>query len=234
VTSTPADPPTDGLSANRTEAGAPPSGRVPAAPVVAEVVFGAALSRVGAYAQLLAGPAVERGLLGPREVDRLWERHLLNSAVVAALLPAEGLVIDLGSGAGLPGIVLALLRPDLEIVLIDATRRRVEFLDEAVSALGVSNVRTLWGRAENLKRQLVADVVVARAVAPLEVLVPWAAGLLKRSGEILAIKGERAEAELAQAAPVLARLGLVADVVPCGVDVLAEPAIVVRMRRRTM
>jgi 16S rRNA (guanine527-N7)-methyltransferase len=205
----------------------------PEAPSIAESVFGAALPQAVRYAELLASAGVERGLIGPREVDRLWERHLLNCAVLAPLLPAHGLVADLGSGAGLPGIVLALLRPDLRFVLIDATRRRVDFLDEVVADLSLESVETRWSRAEQLNGQLRADVVVARAVAPLDRLVPWAAALLSRRGEILASKGDRAADELREAGPVLARLALLGEVVPCGVGVLAEPTMVVRVRRRS-
>jgi 16S rRNA (guanine527-N7)-methyltransferase len=205
----------------------------PEAPSAAATVFGAALPQAIRYAELLASAGVERGLIGPREVDRLWDRHLLNCAALAELLPASGVVADLGSGAGLPGLVLALLRPDLRFVLIDATRRRVEFLDEAIAELALPAVETRWSRAEELNGQLRVDAVVARAVAQLERLVPWAAPLLARPGEILASKGERAAEELVGAGPVLARLGLVGEVVPCGVGILPEPTLVVRVRRRS-
>lgn len=202
----------------------------PPPPPAAATVFGDALPAASAYADLLAGPGVERGLLGPREVERLWERHLLNCAVVAPLLPTSGMVLDLGSGAGLPGIVLALLRPDLEVVLVDATRRRVEFLDECVEALGLSRVTTDWTRAEQLRGKVSADVVTARAVAPLDRLLGWAVPLLGRHGELLALKGERAAAELGEAQPLLRRLALRGEIVTCGQE-HGDPTTVVRVRR---
>ena len=204
---------------------------IPAPPETAAAVFGERLPLAIRYAEWLATAGVERGLIGPREVDRLWERHLLNCAALAPLLPDTGYVADIGSGAGLPGLVVALVRPNLNVTLIDATRRRVEFLDEVIADLGLVNVSTRWARAEDLKGQLVVSVVVARAVAPLERLVPWAAGLLNREGELLALKGERAAAELEDARSVLARLALVGELVPCGGE-LMEATTVVRVRRR--
>jgi 16S rRNA (guanine527-N7)-methyltransferase len=163
------------------------------------------------YAGWLAGPAVERGLLGPREADRLWERHLLNSAALAGPLAAElplgrgGRVCDLGSGAGLPGIVVALLRPDLEVVLVEPLLRRARFLDEVVAALDLPRTTVVRARAEDTSGPF--DVVVARAVAPLDRLARWALPLLGPGGALLALKGERASAELTASAQVLDRLG---------------------------
>jgi 16S rRNA (guanine527-N7)-methyltransferase len=203
-----------------------------APPAAAEAVFGAALPQAVRYAELLAGAGVERGLIGPREVDRLWDRHLLNCAVLAPLLPASGIVLDLGSGAGLPGIVLAMLRPDLPVILVDATRRRVDFLDEAIAELGLDRVSTRWTRAEQLNGQIHVETVVARAVAPLEKLIPWSVALLTRTGQLLALKGERAAQELKDAKPLLGRLALTGELVPCGDGILVEPTMVVRVRRK--
>ncbi len=208
------------------------SSPLPAPPPAAVTVFGAALSQAVRYAELLAGPGVERGLLGPREVDRLWDRHLLNCAVLAPLLPASGIVLDLGSGAGLPGIVLSLLRPDLPVILVDATRRRVDFLDEVIADLQLDRVSTRWTRAEELNGQIHVETVVARAVAPLEKLIPWSVALLTRTGQLLALKGERAAAELKDAKPLLGRLALTGELVPSGDGELIEPTVVVRIRRK--
>ena len=210
------------------------SAPIEAPPAAAEAVFGASLPQAIRYAELLAGPGVERGLIGPREVDRLWDRHLLNCAVLAPLLPASGIVLDLGSGAGLPGIVLAMLRPDLPVILVDATRRKIDFLDEVIAELGLDRVQTRWCRAEELNGQIHVESVVARAVAPLEKLIPWAVPLLTRTGQLLALKGERAVQELKDAKPLLGRLALTGEALPLGDGVLAEPTMVVRLRRKAV
>jgi 16S rRNA (guanine527-N7)-methyltransferase len=141
---------------------------VPVTPPQAEQVFGPVTAAAEHYARLLAGPAVTRGLIGPREVPRLWERHLLNSAAIAELVPHPCSLVDLGSGAGLPGIVLALLLPDVTVTLLEPMLRRVTFLEECVHALGLENAQVRRGRAEDLAGRLSADVVTARAVAPLD------------------------------------------------------------------
>jgi 16S rRNA (guanine527-N7)-methyltransferase len=179
----------------------------PPAPDVASAVFGAALPVVQAYAALLAGAGVERGLLGPRETPRLWERHLLNSVGPAELLDEGSQVADVGSGAGLPGLVLAALRPDLQIVLVEPLLRRTAFLAEAVEQLGLTNAQVRRGRAEELVGRLEVDAVVARAVAPLERLAGWALPLLRPGGRLVALKGSTAERELAEAGAALRRLG---------------------------
>jgi 16S rRNA (guanine527-N7)-methyltransferase len=170
-------------------------------------VFGSALETAERYAELLAGPGVERGLIGPRETARLWERHLMNCAAVAELVPHPCSVIDLGSGAGLPGIVLAMLLPDCEVVLLEPMVRRCVFLEECVRDLGLRNAAVHRGRAEDAAGRLVADVVTARAVAPLERLAGLALGLTVPGGLVLAIKGAGAAAEIERARPVLRRLG---------------------------
>jgi 16S rRNA (guanine527-N7)-methyltransferase len=152
--------------------------------------------------------AVERGLLGPNEVPRLWERHLLNSAVIAELVPGPCSLVDLGSGAGLPGIVLALLLPDSEVTLLEPTLRRAVFLGECVAELALGNARVVRARAEQMAGTLAADVVTARAVAPLDRLAALALGLLKPGGILLAVKGARAAAEVRDAERALSRLGV--------------------------
>jgi len=177
-------------------------------PAEASLVFGDALGTACRYAELLATDGVTRGLIGPRETERLWERHLLNCAVVAELLPERGSLVDIGSGAGLPGMVLAMLRPSLEVTLLEPLLRRSVFLEECVAELGLANTTVLRARAEEkAAARIRADVATARAVAPLGRLAGWAAPLLRPGGQLLAIKGQSAADELAAAKPVLSRLG---------------------------
>lgn len=183
----------------------------------AEQVFGEALPRLTAYADLLVGPGIERGLLGPREADRLWERHLLNCAGLSELIADGEVVLDLGSGAGLPGLVLALQRPDVQVVLVESLQRRATFLSEAVETLALRNVVVRRARAEELAGKMEVDVVTARAVAPVDRLAGWALPLLRPGGRLLALKGEQAAAELDVARPVLNLLGAVrSEVVEVG------------------
>ena len=169
-------------------------------PAEAASVFGGVLDKARRYAELLATDGVTRGLIGPRETGRLWDRHLLNCAVVAELVPEYGRMVDIGSGAGLPGIVLAMLRPSLEVTLLEPLLRRAVFLEECVAELGLANATVLRARAEDKEAaQLRADIATARAVAPLGRLAGWAAGLLRPGGQLLAIKGQSADEELAAA-----------------------------------
>jgi 16S rRNA (guanine527-N7)-methyltransferase len=182
---------------------------VPADGPEAAEVFGAALDQARRYAQLLATDGVTRGLIGPRETERLWDRHLINCAVVAELLPERGVLVDIGSGAGLPGVVLAMLRPSLRVILLEPLLRRSVFLEECVAELGLSNATVLRARAEEkAAAHIEADVATARAVAPLDRLAGWAVRLLRPGGELLAIKGQSADEEIAAAQPVLSRLGV--------------------------
>jgi 16S rRNA (guanine527-N7)-methyltransferase len=167
------------------------------APGRREEIFGSALGKMERFASLLASEGVARGVIGPREIDRLWSRHLINCAAVAPLLPKSGLVIDLGSGAGLPGLVCAALRPDIEVELVEPKERRVLWLMRAISALGVKNAVVTRARAEELADRRRAQAVVARAVAPLGRLTVWSAPLLGDGGRLLAMKGRRAEDEVA-------------------------------------
>ncbi|HTX94870.1 MAG TPA: 16S rRNA (guanine(527)-N(7))-methyltransferase RsmG [Mycobacterium sp.] len=201
----------------------------------ASAIFGPRLDIAQRYADLLAGPGVERGLLGPREVDRIWDRHLLNSAAVAELLPAGERIIDIGSGAGLPGIPLAIARSDLQIVLLEPLLRRSEFLNEVVDELGLA-VEVVRGRAEEpwVRNQFgERDAAVSRAVASLDKLAKWSMPLLRPGGAMLAIKGERGRDEVEQYRRVIAASGAVdARVVTCGATYLRPPATVVVARRR--
>lgn len=193
-----------------------PCGQVPAAPPAASAALGGALPVLQAYAAWLAGPGVERGLIGPRERPRLWERHLLNCAGLAELLPPGADVVDLGSGAGLPGIVLAALRPDCRVTLVEPLLRRAAFLQEVVTDLGFERVEVRRARAEQLAGRVQADAVVARAVAPLERLAGWALPLVRPGGRLLALKGSSVEQELAAAAQMLRHAGARARIVSVG------------------
>lgn len=205
---------------------------LPPAPPAAAEAFGDRLPLLETYAALLAGAGVERGLLGPREAPRLWERHLLNCAGLADLLAPAEVVADLGSGAGLPGLVLAVLRPDVTFVLVEPLLRRATFLEQAVAELGLRTVVVRRSRAEELTRTLTVDVVTARAVAPLDRLAGWALPLLRPGGRLLALKGERAAAELAAAGEALLRAGACdAEVVEVGAPHLSTDARVVVVTR---
>ncbi len=177
-------------------------------PSAAAAVFGSSLPAAERYAELLAGRGVELGVVGPAEADRVWDRHLLNCAAVARLVPARCSLADIGSGAGLPGIVLALLVPGARVTLVEAMARRVSFLEQCVAELELGNTEVVRGRAEDLAGRLVVDVVTSRAVAPLEKLAGLCVGLLRPGGKALAMKGASAETELRRARPVLARLGV--------------------------
>jgi 16S rRNA (guanine527-N7)-methyltransferase len=206
-----------------------PGGEAGPVPEQARAVFGPVIGVAERYARLLAGPGVERGLIGPAEAARLWDRHLINCGVVAELVPRPSAVIDLGSGAGLPGLVLAMLLPDVRFTLLEPMARRVAFLAECVSELGLGNVAVHRGRAEDLAGQLAADVVTARAVAPLDRLAGLALGLTRPGGTVLAIKGAGAEQEVARAGPTLRRLGAAGvQIVRAGAGRVDEPATVVR------
>ena len=170
-------------------------------------LMGSAHDVVSAFATMLADQGVTRGLIGPREVPRLWERHLVNSAAVAAFLPVTGTILDVGTGAGLPGVVLAAMRPDQHVILLEPMERRVTWLQEVVDALGLTSAEVLRGRAEELHRKLQVDVVTARAVAPMDRLARWTLPLLRAGGVLLAMKGDQAAAELAAASGVIRSLG---------------------------
>lgn len=209
----------------------PPVAReLPPAPEVAREVFGEFYPAALRYAELLAEVGVQRGLIGPREVPRLWERHLLNCAVLAEVVPEDVTVCDVGSGAGLPGIPLALARPDLRITLLEPLLRRTTFLKEVVELLGLDHVTVARGRAEEVLGTLQpVHVVTARAVAPLDRLAGWGIPLLRPYGEMLALKGDTAEEELVGARAALQKLGVLeTSVVQVGEGVVQPLSTVVR------
>lgn len=187
------------------------------------------------YAEALMTDGIIRGLLGPREADRVWERHLLNSAVLAELIPDGSQVIDVGSGAGLPGIPLAIVRPGCRVVLLEPLARRCVFLEETIDSLGLTErVTVLRGRAPDVSNvgglPFFADYAVARAVAPLERLVSWTMPLVRSAGQLLAMRGERVEQELCEAGPGITRSGGGTPVViELGEQLLGSPVRVVRV-----
>jgi 16S rRNA (guanine527-N7)-methyltransferase len=202
----------------------------PAVPDEAHPVFGPRLPQAAAFADLLASEGVTRGLIGPREASRLWDRHLLNCAVVSDLLPEGVDVCDLGSGAGLPGLVLAIRRPDLQVTLVEPLLRRTTFLAEAVVTLGLDNVVVRRYRAEELHGAVEFSVVTSRAVAPLPRLLEWSMPLVRRGGEMLAMKGSSAGEEVAAASAMLRRWtdGNV-EIARVGVGQISLPSTVVRV-----
>jgi len=210
---------------------------VPAPPAVVLERFADHVELLVRYAELLAGPGTVRGLLGPRELPRLWDRHLLNCIAVAELVPTGARLIDIGSGAGLPGLAIACVRPDIRVDLVESLLRRTNFLTEVVGALGLAErVRVIRGRAEDgtvIAQAGGAPVVTARAVAPLDRLVGWAAPLLAPGGSLLAMKGDTAEQELAAHRSMLRRSRMEsAGVVECGVGLVDPPTRVVRLIKR--
>nr|WP_255670252.1 16S rRNA (guanine(527)-N(7))-methyltransferase RsmG [Aeromicrobium wangtongii] len=174
-------------------------------------VFSSRLDLAERYADILATDGVVRGLIGPREVPRIWDRHIMNSAVVVPRIPAGATVADIGTGAGLPGLVWAIARPDLTVTLVEPLLRRTTFLEEAVTSLGLDNVRVLRSRAEDVHETF--DVVTARAVAALDKLGRWCMPLVSPGGVLLALKGRSAADEIEAATPTLRRLGATSIVV---------------------
>lgn len=168
----------------------------PQVPDRAEEYFPERSAEARRYAEFLRGPGIERGLIGPREADRIWERHILNCIPVSTLMKQRASLLDIGSGAGLPGVVIALARPDLQITLLEPLQRRTTFLEEAVAELGIAGILVHRGKAESEKGQY--DYVTARAVAPLSKLWSISRHLLKPGGSLLAMKGEAASAEAAE------------------------------------
>lgn len=193
-------------------------------------VFSHRLPLAALYADLLAREGVVRGLIGPREVPRLWERHLVNCALLGRAIEPGMDVCDIGSGAGLPGVVLAIARPDLEITLVEPLLRRSTFLQEAVEALGLTNVEVVRARAEEMHGSREFSVVTSRAVAPLERLVRWSMPLVRAGGELVAMKGSSVHEEIKKAQHALAAMGAGAVAVEeYGEGLVGRPTIVVRV-----
>ena len=203
---------------------------MPAAPAAASAIFGPRIDQAERYCAALASDGVLLGLIGPREVPRLWERHILNCAVLGDPIQHAETVVDIGSGAGLPGIPLALARPDLSVTLVEPLLRRSEFLERMVVDLGL-DVRVIRGRAEEktVRAEIGSvDVVTSRAVAPLERLTKWSAPLVREGGRLVAIKGSSAVDEIARDADAARRDGIVdLRVQQCGIEILDVPTTVV-------
>ncbi len=196
-------------------------------------MFSHALPAAEAYAHRLATDGVVRGLIGPREAPRLWERHLLNCAVVAEAVPQNARVCDIGSGAGLPGIPVALARPDVQVTLVEPLLRRTTFLEEVVAELGLDNVEVVRARAEELHGARSFDVVTSRAVAPLPKLLRWSVPLVRPGGLVLAMKGSSAAEEVEGARTELRRLGATgAEVLEVGASVVSPATVLVRVEVR--
>lgn len=193
-------------------------------PPVASEVFGNQLPVADHFAHLLADTGVSHGLIGPRETSRLWERHLLNCGVVESVLPHRTRLIDVGTGAGLPGLVLAIARPDLEVVLVEPMLRRITWLESTVQELRLGNVQVLRGRAQDFWGKLRAPVVTARAVARIGELSRWCLPLLEAEGRLIALKGATAGRELAEDEAELRRAGAVSGhLTLLGEELMSEP-----------
>lgn len=200
-------------------------------PSVAVELLGEGIDQARAFTVALAREGEQRGLIGPLELPRLWTRHVLNSAIAAPLF--RGSVADVGSGAGLPGLVLAIARPDVSWTLIEPMERRVTWLDEQVAALGLSNVMVVRGRADEVGLSGTFDMVTARAVSALRTLIPWTAPLVRNGGELALLKGLNAENEIAAAQKPIKKF-LLSDVrvETLGEGVLTETTRVLRARVR--
>ena len=197
--------------------------------IVADI-FGSTFEVIKQYVDILGKDGVERGLIGPRETGRLWDRHILNSVALSALVPADAVVVDVGSGAGLPGIPLAILRPDLRVTLLEPLLRRSTFLAETVAALELADrAQVVRGRAEDHRQHYA--VVMSRALAPLGRLITWCGPLCEPNGVILALKGRSAAEEISAAGPQLRRARLKAELVSVSAHPEAESATVVRLIR---
>ena len=190
--------------------------------------FPSAGPNLESYANWLATEGVVRGLIGPREVDRIWDRHLANCAALAELIATGSSVIDIGSGAGLPGLVVAIIRPDCQVTLVEPLLRRSEFLQEVATDLSLENVTVIRARAEQVKDRK-ASVVTARAVAPLERLLGWAMPLVAPGGELLAMKGSNAAQEIADAHGKLSKYQV--EICQVGQAIVDPPTTIVRVTR---
>lgn len=213
----------------------PPIPLLPPAPAYAvKHLDPAVLAALTTFGEILASDGIVRGLIGPREVPVLWDRHLLNCAAMAEAIEPNARVVDIGTGAGLPGLVLALVRPDLQVVLVDTLQRRCDFLIEMVERFALQErVTVVWGRAEDIAPQQ-ADIVTSRAVAALKKLVPWCMPHTRIGGRMLAMKGQKAPEELKAAHKVLHKWSAAkhAEIITCGADWIAPPVTLVSATRR--
>ncbi|GAA4913860.1 16S rRNA (guanine(527)-N(7))-methyltransferase RsmG [Nesterenkonia rhizosphaerae] len=199
----------------------------------AQTLFGDRLALAERYVEHLCTTGIEHGLLGPREVPRMWSRHVLNCAVLGTVLEAGVNVADVGSGAGLPGLAVAIARPDIEMTLIEPMERRVDWLSAVIADLGLDNVQVIRARAEEVTDEVMADVVTARAVSALKKLIPLTVPLLDDDGQLLLLKGRSAGEEIEAASKVIKKHRLrTPEVLALGADLLEEPTTVVRARRR--
>ena len=221
----------DDLASGKAVSGEVAEGVHSPTPPAATGVFGDRLNLAQDYRDILATEGIVQGLIGPREVDRLWTRHVLNCAVIGEVIAPGSTVIDIGSGAGLPGIPLAIARPDLSVTLVEPLLRRSTFLDSVIARLGLDGVRVVRGRAEekSVRAEIgTADVVTSRAVAPLERLAGWSAPLVASGGVMVAIKGSSAAEEIERDKAVVEKRGLTRlRVVTCGTRFLDDPTTVV-------
>lgn len=196
-------------------------------------LFGPAWDRAKRYVEHLCTTGITHGLLGPREIPRMWSRHVLNCAVLGPELPRGATVADVGSGSGLPGIAAALTRPDVEFTLIEPMERRVDWLDAVVSDLELENVSIIRARAEDVQDEIMAQVVTARAVSALKKLIPMTVPLLDDGGELIFLKGRSAPEEIQAASKAIQKAKLRTPVVQrLGESILDEPTTVVRASRR--
>ena len=199
-----------------------------AEPESAKAIFGPQIDQARAFAQKLANDSDDLGLLGPRELDKLWSRHILNSAVVAETVKTGDLVADVGSGAGLPGIPMAITLPEANFVLIEPMERRSNWMLEVIEELGLTNVQVRRARAEEVL-DLKFDIVTARAVAALDKLLRMCVPLLKPGGSLVALKGSKAAEEIEGAKKLQKKLGIASfEIQICGKKFLAEPTSVVK------
>ncbi|MDN5789334.1 MAG: 16S rRNA (guanine(527)-N(7))-methyltransferase RsmG [Micrococcales bacterium] len=207
---------------------------IPATPEAARVLFGDRLARAERFVATLADTGIRHGLIGPREAPRLWDRHVLNCAVVHSAIPVGSVrrrVVDVGSGAGLPGMTIAIARPDLDVHLVEPLRRRASWLTDTVAQIGLTNVVVHQARAEALWDEIETPWVMARAVTDILQLAEWTLPLLSRDGSLLALKGTKARTELAEHDAALRSLGVIdAGVNEYGADLLAEPTLVLTLR----
>ncbi|GAB3709178.1 16S rRNA (guanine(527)-N(7))-methyltransferase RsmG [Mariniluteicoccus flavus] len=202
----------------------------PAVLEAARQVFGDRFDLAERYHDQLAGQGIEWGLLGPREADRIWERHILNSVALADLMPRDAAICDVGSGAGLPGVPLAIARPDLGVTLLEPLLRRYNFLNEVVDNLGITDhVAVERARAEDVEGDF--DVVTSRAVGPLAKLLPWSWPLVARGGELVVLKGSSVHDELKAVDKFLSKHGLVAEVLSVRADPRVEATTAVRIKK---